>query len=241
VPVSKLALLALLPAAAHATCAIAVWTPESIILGADSKEIFLSPNQGQSFYYECKLRQIGPYYVLVAGVMHHRQSGFNVWEILAESVARTNSVPEAAEAASVEIGRRYGELLRSARQEASAEYLGRLKNNSPDFAIAGFSGGRPYVAHYEYDLVRGAWTWHKRIYGRSREPGSMDYTYLCDPNGIEAYKRRHPQWRTEDPLKTVAGMIASTARVDSSEVGGPTALLVVDANGPRWESTGTCR
>jgi len=43
----KLALLALLPAVAHATCAIAVWTPDSIILGSDSRETLLSPEYGQ--------------------------------------------------------------------------------------------------------------------------------------------------------------------------------------------------
>jgi hypothetical protein len=96
------------------------------------------------------------------------------------------------------------------------------------------------VAHYEYDLVRGVWTWRKWIYGRSRA-ASMSFAYLCDPAGIEMFKRQHPRWRTEDPLKVVTGIIAAAARTDSFEVGGPTTLLVVDSTGPHWETPGVCR
>ncbi len=236
----KLALLALIPAVAHATCAVAVWTPESIVLGSDSRETLLSPEYGQRSSSECKLRQIGPYYIIVAGIMQHRRTGFDVFDILGESIARTNSVTEAAEDAADEIARRYARVLRMAREDSSMSYVRRLETNAPVFAIAGFSNGRPYLAHYEYDLVRGTWTWRKRVYGRSRE-GSAEYVYLCDPHSIEMFKRQHPRWQSEDPLKVVPGMIASAARWDSSEVGGPTSLLVVDSSGPHWESSGVCR
>jgi hypothetical protein len=235
-----LALFAFIPPFAHATCAIAVWTPDRMILGSDSRETFLSPEYGQRSSNECKLRQIGPYYVIVAGIMLHQRTGFNVFDILGESIARTNSVTEAAEEASNEIARRYARVLRLAREDSSGSYMRRLESNAPVFAIAGFSNGRPYLAHYEYDLVRGTWAWRKRIYGGSREGGSMSYVYLCDPHSIEMFKRQHPRWQSEDPLKVVPGMIASAARWDSAEVGGPTALLVLDSAGPRWESSGVC-
>lgn len=238
--VTRLALFALLPAIAHATCAIAVWTPESIILGSDSRETFLSPYHGPRASSQCKLRQIGPYYVVVSGIMEHERSGFDVFDILGESVMRTNSVTAAAEVAAVEIARQYAGVLRMASRDSSRKYLSELESNAPVFAIAGFSGGRPYLAHYEYDLVRGEWKWRKWIYGKSREAGSMDYAYLCDPVGIDLFKRQHPRWRTEDPLKVVKGMIAAAGRVDSAEVGGPTALLVMERSGSHWESTGTC-
>lgn len=237
---AQLALLALLPAAAQATCAIAVWTPDHLVLGVDSKETFLSPYHEPTTSTECKLRQIGPYYVLVSGVMQHRRSGFDVWKIIGQSISRTDSVTEAAADAAVEISRRWDDVLRVARNGPNREYRRELESNAPVFAVAGFSKGRPYLAYYEYDLVRGAWTWRKEIYG-PRTGDTMGYAYLCDLRGINAYKRAHPQWRREDPLKTVPGMIAATARLDSSEVGGPTALLVVDATGSYWESAGTCR
>jgi hypothetical protein len=241
VGVLKFALLTVIPAIAHATCAIAVWTPTRIILGSDSRETYLSPYNGPTLSSQCKLRKIGPYFVIVSGVMQHRRSGFDVWNIIGESVARTNSVTDAAEDASIEIARRYVEVLRVGRADSNPDYLSELETNAPVFAIAGFSNGRPYLAHYEYDLLRGTWIWRKKIYGRTRQAGSMDYAYLCDPAGIELFKRRHPRWRTEDPLKVVAGMIAATARVDTTEVGGPTALLVVDSSGPHWKSAGSCR
>ncbi len=235
----KFALLALLPAIAHATCGIAVWTPESLILGADSRETYLSPYHGPTSSTQCKLRQIGPYYVIVSGVMQHQRSGFDVFEILGESIVRTTTVTEAAEAAAGEITRRYAEVLNMSREDSSRKYQAELEINAPAFAIAGFSNGRPYLAHYEYDLVRGQLKWRKWIYGASRT-GSMDYAYLCDPAGIEMFKRQHPRWRTEDPLKVVKGMIAAAARVNTFEVGGPTALLVVESSGPHWESPGVC-
>ncbi len=230
----------MLPAIAHATCGIAVWTPGSIILGSDSRETYLRPGQEPTSSSQCKLRQIGPYYVIVAGVMQHHQSGFDVFEILGDSITRTQSVTEAAEVASVEIARRYAEVLRMSRQNSSTEYRSELEINAPAFAIAGFSGGRPYLAHYEYDLVGGQLKWRKWVYGNSRQDESMEYAYLCDPAGIERFKRRHPKWRMEDPLQVVEGMIAAAARVDTLEVGGPTSLLVVDSSGPRWESPGVC-
>jgi hypothetical protein len=217
-----------------------VWTPESIILGSDSRETYLSPGRLPTSSSQCKLRQIGPYYVIVAGVMQHQQSGFNVFDILGESIMRTQSVTEAAEVAAGEIARRYAEVLRMSRRVSSTEYQSELEINAPAFAIAGFSSGRPYLAHYEYDLVDGQLKWRKWIYGQSRQDGSMNYVYLCDPAGIERFKRQHPKWRTENPLKVVEGMIAAAARVDTLEVGGPTSLLVVDSSGPRWERPGVC-
>ena len=234
----KLALLAFIPVIAHATCAIAVWTPDRIILGSDSRETYLSPEYGQRSLDQCKLRQIGPYYVIVAGILRYERTGFNVFDVLGESIARTNSVTDAAEDASNEIARRYAKVLQLARGDSSASYRQSLEVNAPVFAIAGFANGRPYLAHYEYNLVRGTGTWRKRIYGRSG--GSMNYVYLCDPYSIDMFKRQHPNWRTEDPLKVVPGMIASAGRWDSGEVGGPTALLVVDASGPHWENSGVC-
>jgi hypothetical protein len=233
-------LLGLLTAVAHATCGIAVWTPERIILGSDSRETYLTPFHGTSSSTQCKLRQIGPDYVIVSGVMQHERSGFNVFDILGESIMRTNSVTDAAEDAAGEIARRYAEVLRVSRGSSSREFLSELEINAPVFAIAGFTDGRPYLAHYEYDLVDGQWKWRKWVYGASRSDGSMDYAYLCDPAGIAMFQRQHPQWRTEDPLKVIAGMIRAAARVDTVEVGGPMALLVIDSSGSRWENPGVC-
>jgi hypothetical protein len=234
------ALLLLVPAAAKATCAIAVWTPDRIIIAADSKETILNPDRGPVSFNECKIRRIGAYYAAVSGVTEHRRTGFDVWRILEESVRGAGSVPDAAEAAAAAIARRYAEVLEAARESGDAKYVHGLESNAPEFAIGGFSGGRPYLAQYQYDLVRGRWVWHKDVFGRSAGD-SMGLAYLCDPRGIERYKRRHPRWRSDDPLKTVTGMVAETAGIDPSEVGGATAVMVLDQSGVRWVNAGMCR
>lgn len=236
----KLAVLFSLPVLAHATCAIALWTPERIILGADSQETVLNPDRGSSAFYACKIRQIGAFYVIISGITEHRRSGFDVWEILRESVRHTDSVPDAAERAAAEIARRYADVLQSAGETSAGTYLCGLRSNAPAFAIAGVSRGEPYLVHYRYDFVRGKWMWRKDIFRRSTGD-RMGLAYLCDPRGIERYKRRHPRWRTEDPLKMVSGMIAETARIDPNEVGGATSVMVLEKSGARWVNPGVCR
>lgn len=238
--VRNLLLLLTFSIVARGTCAIAAWTPERIILGADSRETILNPDLGPTSFEACKIRQIGVFYVIISGITEHRRSGFNVWEIIARSVRATNSVPEAAEAAAAEIARRYADVLKSAGETSARGYVSGLESNAPAFAIAGFSHGGPYLAHYEYNRVRGRWTWRKDLFGRSKAD-TMGFAYLCDPRGIARYKRSHPGWRRDDPVKTVSGMIAATAAVDSSEVGGETSLLVVDRSGSRWVNPGRCR
>ena len=128
-----------------------MWTPDHLVLGVDSKETFLSPYHEPTTSTECKLRQIGPYYVLVSGVMQHRRSGFDVWKVIGESVSHTGSVTEAAADAADEISRRWDDVLRVARDGPNRDYRRELESNAPVFAIAGFSEGRPYLAYYEYD------------------------------------------------------------------------------------------
>jgi hypothetical protein len=236
----KLALLLLLPAAAKATCAIAVWTPDRIIIGSDSRQTVLTPDRGPVSFTQCKIHQIGPYYAAASGVTEHRRTDFDIWTILAESARDAASVSEAAETAAAAIGRRYREILKTARESGDAEYLRGLESNAPEFVIAGFSGGRPYLAQYQYDMVRGRWAWRKDLFGPSAGE-SMGFAYLCDPRGIARYKRLHPGWRTDDPVKTLTGIIKEAARADPSEVGGDTEVMVLDHAGVRWISLGMCR
>ena len=236
----KLALLFSLPVLAHATCAIAVWTPERIVLGADSQETVVNPDRGKSSFEACKIRQIGAFYVIISGITEHRRTGFNVWGILSESVRGTDSVLDAGEKAAAEIARRYADVLQSARETGANAYLRGLRSNAPAFAIAGFSRGAPYLVHYRYDFVRNRWIWRKDIFARS-SGDRMGLAYLCDPRGVQRYKRSHPGWRTEDPAKTVSGMIAETSRIDPTEVGGATSVMVMEKSGARWVNPGMCR
>lgn len=233
------ALFALAAAPAGATCVVAVWTPERVVIGADSKETFIRPDHAESSFTECKIRAIGAYYAVVAGVTEHRPSDFDIWEILRTSIGGTKSVPMAAEAAAAGIARGYAKVLRTAGEKNGPQYLASLESNAPQFMIAGISNGRPYLARYSYDRVRGGgWVWRKQVYpGAGDSPG---YLYLCDPRGITNYQRRHPRWRSDDPVKTAAGMIAAAAAI-GSDVGPPIAVLVLDAGGAHWQDPGTCR
>jgi hypothetical protein len=236
----KLALLLLLPAGANATCAIAVWTPDRIIIGADSRQTILNPDRRPASLSQCKIHQIGPYYAAVSGVTEHQRTGFDIWTILEESVQGSRSVPEAAEAAAATIAWRYGAVLKAARESGDAKYVHGLEANAPEFVIAGFSSGHPYLVQYQYDMVHGRWMWRKDLFGVSARE-SMGLAYLCDPHGVARYKRRHPRWRSDDPVKTVNGIIAATAQLDRSEVGGETTIVILQHSGVNWVTQGMCR
>ena len=224
IPRKALGLLAFLPATVQAACAIAVWTPSRIVLAA----------QAAASFNECTLRRVGGYYVLVSGMTEYERTGFDVWAIIGASVDRSNSVLGAAAAAAVGIQQGYQEVLHSTREKANRRSVAGLESDAPVFAIAGFEGGQPYLARYSYNLVKGAWIWHMQTFP-SRDAPAIAFTYLCDPRGIEIYQRKHPEWRADDPVKTVAGMIAA-AGADA-----PAAILVLDRAGAHWKNPGACR
>jgi hypothetical protein len=196
-------LLALLPATSWATCAIAVWTPTALILGADSMERVVNPHDAGRTISECKIQQVGEYYVLVSGLTRHQRTGFDTWEILASSIRQTHSVFDAAELAISEIEKGYAEVLRSARRNTDSRFVNSLEVNAPVFAIAGFENGTPYLAYCSYDKVRGRFAWKKQFYPNAGPP-RIAFTYLCGDYGVAQYKSRHPNWQRDNPVKTVA-------------------------------------
>jgi len=231
---------ALLPVTLHATCAIAVWTPNSLVLGADSMERVVNPTDAGRAISDCKVQQVGNYYVLVSGLTRHPRTGFDTWGILAAAIQQSGSVFEAADRAVAEIEKGYAEVLRSARHNTDARFVHSLELNAPVFAIAGFEGGRPYLAHCSFDKVRGQWAWTKQFFPAAGGTPSS-FTYLCEQRGVSMYKGGHPNWRRENPAKVVEGMIRMEARILPEEVGGPVSLVVIDRNGAHWKDRGVCR
>lgn len=228
----------LLPGIAQATCAIAVWTPEKIVLGADSMERVINPENNGGAVNQCKIQQAGNYYVMVSGITSHRRTGFDTFAIIAASIRQSDSVFEAADLAMNEVERGFMNVLVSAK-DTDGRYIANLELNSPTFAIAGFERGRPQMVYCSFDKIRGRWTWTRDDYPNARQ-GGIAYAYLCGQRGINFYKRGHPNWRREDPVRTVAGMIAAEARSVPREVGGPLALVILDRGGAHWRSGGVC-
>ena len=240
VPFRTLAwLLTLLPITLHATCAIAVWTPTSLVLGADSMERVVNPTDAGRAISDCKVQQMGNYYVLVSGLTKHPRTGFDTFGILSSAIQQSGSVFEAADLAIAEIERGYAAVLRSARRNTDARFVHSLEQNAPVFAIAGFEGGRPYLAHCSYDKIRGQWTWTKQLFPGAG-PTPTSFTYLCEQRGVSMYKGRHPNWRRDNPAKVVQGMISMESRILPEEVGGPVSLVVIDKNGAHWKERGVC-
>lgn len=235
----RLSLVLLAPVLAHATCAIAVWTPDRIILGADSMERVINPGSAGRAVNECKIQQAGDYYVVVSGITHHRRTGFDTFQTIANSIAQSESVFEAADRAMNEVERGFLNVLLSVREDTDARYIANLELNSPAFAIAGFDRGRAQLVYCSFDKIHGRWTWTRRNYPGNQSSG-VAYAYLCGQRGVNFYKRGHPYWWREDPVRTVAGMIATEARTVPQEVGGPLALLVLDRAGAHWRSGGVC-
>lgn len=235
----KLWFALLLPVIAHATCAVAVWTPNKIVLGADSMERVINPDNNGPVVNQCKIQQDGNYFVVVSGITLHRRTGFDAFAILAASIQKSGSISEAADLAMNELERGFLKVLIAARQDTDPGYLANLEVNSPTFAIAGFEGGRAYLLYCSFDKVGGQWAW-SRAYYPNTDGGSIAYAYLCGRRGIDTYKHAHPNWLREDPAKTVAGMIGMQSRASPDKVGGPTAVLVLDRTGAHWRSGGVC-
>jgi hypothetical protein len=238
-PHARFALL-LAPLTLHATCAIAVWTPTSLVLGADSMERVVNPNDPGREISECKVQQIGNYFVLVSGLTRHRRTGFDTWGILSSAIRQSGSVFEAADLAVTEIEKGYAAVLRSARLNTDAKFVHNLELNAPVFVIAGFEGGRPYLAHCSFDKILGRWTWTRQFFPSDRSGTPVAYTYLCEEHGVSMYKSRHPNWRRDNPVKVVQGMIRMEEQVLPEEVGGPVSLVVIDKNGAHWKNVGVC-
>src|ERR1051325_3988410 len=73
---------ALAPVCLHATTLVALWTPEKILIGADSRVVL-----GQAASAEaCKIAHSGSTWFAVAGLVADPDSGFSVGDLLRSSL-----------------------------------------------------------------------------------------------------------------------------------------------------------
>ena len=232
--------IALLPVAVHATCAIAVWTPTSLILGADGVERVVNPHDAGR--------------ESLASVRSSSWEIITCWFPVSRCIEERDSIPGRF------CPRRFVKAVRCLRRRtwplrisnadmrrcSSPRGLTLTRGSSIIWNLTrrclrsrDLREGVPYLAHCSYDKIRGRWTWTKQLFPREG-PAQVSYTYLCEQRGVSMYKGRHPNWRRDNPAKVVQGMINNEEQILPEEVGGPVSLVVIDKNGAHWKNRGVC-
>jgi len=78
---------------AHGTAAFGFWTPEAVILAADSKIVHLRGEPPES---ACKIRPSGRFYFLLSGFYGRPKTAFDAWKVVEESTRNAKTIDEAS-------------------------------------------------------------------------------------------------------------------------------------------------
>ena len=236
----------LLPPAASASTIIVYWTTTAIYVATDSKYVskVYSSEEGERTEAStgCKIASSGPVYFTYAGVSGSTQS-FVRAEI--DRLPR-NLAPEAALGLLIEAVKAPFLQAVEEMQQATESTFAEMKMGKPVLSIAalGRSGQALEVVTRTIEAVPGpdgqlAVRVTTPVCGSRCKSTGYFLTGLFDR--VHAKLRVHRDWLGSHTEERLAELVAQQAAATPELVGGPAAILRVDAGGATWVASGACQ
>jgi hypothetical protein len=221
------ALLVCVPASA--TTVVAIWTPQKLVISADSLiNVDWTGQDGfrrHSTAINCKIRKFGAFYVAAAGNYRIQTAGFDVWEIASRACGD-----------SVTIGHCAARLTVSLRN--SLETAARTQDVRVAVIVAGLDNGAPALEHITITGKRGgALAVTSTPYRRgTARPARI---ILGDRDAIDRFEKT-----TSFSNSNLEAEASSLVRVEEGaapgDVGGTISTLTLQPSGERWANPGCC-
>lgn len=218
---------------APATTLVAVWSPEKLVIGADSNVVTNVPNVLGT---GCKISRDGDSLYAFAGLVEDRSAGYNIEALAHEAVLSSDDL-------SLQLSHfvklAYDPLARAVaavKQDAPDQYA-YLQQNHPvlQAIFAGAENRPPKLGVAGFSLAAdGSLQDFTRIVAAGDDRPGKGIIYAGQQTHVKEYLRNHPDWSIGDDTTLVRNLIQSEIDASAGEVGGPIDIFTVDPKGPHW-------
>jgi hypothetical protein len=221
----------LVPSLVYSTTLVALWTPEKVLLAADSR---VTQDGGDSAE-ACKIAHSGTTWIAVSGLISDPATGFTLGPLARPALAQGRSVKEQiallADALQPGLARAVDGLRRDAPEHYSRFAGGRpvlqailaaQENGKPVLATIGFVLDAAGALQPRASLIDGA---------DARGPRLI---YAGQQDHIREYLRTHRDWIASDRQALVRDLVQLEIDANTGHVGGPIDVVQIDAAGPQW-------
>ena len=218
---------------ASATTLIAIWSPQRLLIGADSRVITNIPNVlGNA----CKIEQTGSTYYAFNGLVADKTAGYNIESLAREAVQGTG-----------DLSAHMHHFLDLAR-EPLARAVAAVKHDSPDqyqylqhnhpLLQAIFADTKPKpptlgVAGFSLS-PDGKLVDVTKIIAQSDDGLGLRIVYAGQQDQLKKYLHDHRDWPNGDQADLIRHLIQSEIDGGHGEVGGPIDILSIGQKGAEW-------
>jgi hypothetical protein len=224
----KRILLFLMSAAAcGATTLVAVWTPDEIVLAADSKLMYDGATAGANTV--CKIQREGETFFAFSGLVDDPASGFNAAAIARRAAQAAGGAERRVAAfekyAVVELKK----AIEGIRYDSPSDYK-YLRQGHPVlqaiFALPGPTAPVLAIAGFQLD-EKGEVRSFSRVVADGSDSAGARVIYAGQQGHIRSYLKSHAEWQNEPPAVLVRKLVELEIGDGTGRVGGPVDIVSV--------------
>ena len=218
---------------ASATTLVAVWSPQKLVIGADSSVVTNLPNV---LGCGCKISRDGESLYAFSGLVEDRLAGYNVQALAHEAV---RSSPDL----SIEVSH-FVALARDPLARAVAavkldepDQYAYLQQNHPvlQAIFADVEAGPPKLGLAGFTLAPdGSLIDFSRMITPGDSAPAKGIIYAGQQTHVKEYLNKHRDWSTDDEATLVRNLIQSEIDASDGVVGGPIDIISVEPNSTHW-------
>jgi hypothetical protein len=219
-----------LPSLTCATTLVALWTPDSIILGADSRVITDSgPLEA------CKIGHKDEVWVAASGLVTESRSGFQFGPMAQLALAHSGGLQQKMFRFAEVVHGPLTKALAVVRLEAPADYA-RIQTGRPvlQAIFATREAGKPVMATIAFVLGADGELQPRASLIDGADRRGPRIIYAGQQERIREYLRSHPDWLNGDRQALVRNLVQLEVDAGTPFVGGPVDVMQIDAGGPHW-------
>lgn len=217
--------------ASHATTLVAVWSPERLVIGADS--LVITDTAPAS---ACKIDREGTTFFALSGLAEDQAARFSA-NALAHAASRGAADVEERVALFLQLAREpLGRALGLIRTQAPADYAW-LQQGHPVLQVmfADVQAGTPVLAVASLSVDEtGGLREYQQVIRQGTDRLGPRILYAGQQGEIRQYLRANCQWYQDDSVNLVKRLISLESRVAGTRVGGPVDIIAFDGQGARW-------
>ena len=223
---------------AHGTAAFGLWTPESVILAADSKIVHLRGEPPES---ACKIRSSGRFYFLLSGFYGRPKTAFDAWKVVEESARSAKTIDEASPLSERVTLPLLRDALERARTANPNEFLKHYSSGEVYFGVlfAGTDSGETKLVGWE--LLTSNKVLHvSRPTEEEKRRGGVGITMMGEYSAVESKfsTERSMADLLRNPEIAAQTMVQVEIDGESKTVGAPISVLSISSQGARWVRPG---
>jgi hypothetical protein len=227
------ALLLAAVSVAQATTLVAVWTPERLLLAADS---LVYTGAASPAARACKIDQEGSTFFALSGLVEDHGVNFHLAPLTRNAMKLSGPMDQKLAAFRQLVRPGLTRALAAVKKDSPSDYQFLLAGHPVVQAIfAEVQQGSPLLAVASFRLdPAGDLQEYAEVLADKNDNRGPRIIYAGQQGRIREYLREHRDWHAGDQPALVRGLIQLEIDSNSGRVGGPVDLLAISANRAEW-------